>query len=68
MTVWNTALTIHLSGQRSQDPTNLLQGQGLQEAHPAQGHPSVALYNLRLVPILKIGRVQGRKGFAVRAG
>ena len=31
------------SGQRTQDPTNLLQGQGLQEAHPAQGHPSVTL-------------------------
>ena len=29
------------SGQRSQDPPYLLQGQGLQEAHPAQGHPLV---------------------------
>lgn len=27
------------SGQRSQDSPHLLQGQGLQEAHPAQGHP-----------------------------
>jgi ribosomal protein L44E len=26
------------SGQRSQDSSHLLQGQGLQEAHPAQGH------------------------------
>jgi len=26
------------TGQRSQDPSHLLQGQRLQEAHPAQGH------------------------------
>lgn len=26
-------------GQRSQNPPHLLQGQGLQEAHPAQGYP-----------------------------
>jgi hypothetical protein len=26
-------------GQRSQNPPDVLQGQGLQEAHPAQGHP-----------------------------
>jgi hypothetical protein len=39
----NLKADFNLSGQRSQDPPNLLQGQGLQEAHPAQGHPLVIL-------------------------
>ena len=33
----NSAMS--LPGQRSQNPQDLLQGQDLQEAHPAQGHP-----------------------------
>jgi hypothetical protein len=28
-----------ISGQHSQDPQHLLQGQDLQEAHPPQGYP-----------------------------
>lgn len=29
----------YLTGERTKDSPHLLQGQGLQEAHPAQGHP-----------------------------
>jgi hypothetical protein len=64
-------LTEHMAdivpGQRSQDSTNLLQGQGLQEAHPAQGHPSVAPHCAQSL-ILNCGRIQGRQGFAVCPG
>jgi hypothetical protein len=41
--LWQTDADSNSLGQRSQDPPNLLQGQGLQEAHPAQGHPLVIL-------------------------
>jgi hypothetical protein len=58
------------SGQCSQDSTNLLQGQGLQEAYPAQGHSSVALHlrTCTVCGMLNIARIQGRQGFAVRTG
>ncbi|POW09999.1 hypothetical protein PSTT_06449 [Puccinia striiformis] len=31
--------SLHLQSQHPQDPTDLLQGKAMQEAHPPQGHP-----------------------------
>jgi hypothetical protein len=38
-TLEHILIKARFSGQRSQDSPHLLQGQRLQEAHPAQGHP-----------------------------
>lgn len=63
-----TNADFRLSGQRSQDPPNLLQGQRLQEAHPAQGHPLVINAPICFLRMLRRCRIQGRKGLSVRTG
>lgn len=38
------------TGQHSQDPQHLLQGQGVPQAHPAQGHPVQSWQGLPVRP------------------
>jgi len=46
------------TGQRSKDSKDLLQGQGLQEAHPAQSHPVQSRQGMR--PDLSINNEHGQ--------
>lgn len=39
-------------GERTKDSPHLLQGQGLQEAHPAQGHPVQGWKGMLKIPLL----------------
>lgn len=56
------------TGQRTQDQTHLLQGQGLQKAHPTQGHTIQGWKGRRnLAPTLEFVLIYFFPGIAVRA-